>query len=99
MGMQKIIELSNDYYFIISEGKIYTSEGYASDIKLGEEFFDLTTINEKPKGKWEKFTVMDFARVEDVLKCNQCDWLNGDNFAYNYCPNCGAEMEGKTNDR
>ena len=86
MEMQKIIELSNDYYFIISDGKIYVSEGYCSDIKLGEEFFDLTTINERPKGKW----VRDH---QYRCSCSICGGAGVDN--YKYCKDCGAEMEVK----
>lgn len=49
---------------------------------------------ERPKGEWEKFTVMDFVREEDVLRCNKCGWLNG-YVAYNFCPQCGADMRGE----
>ena len=48
MSIEEIIKASENYYFIIADGKIYTSEGYCNDIHLGEEVFDLT-VSERPK--------------------------------------------------
>lgn len=47
--------------------------------------YHVPTIESRAKGKWIK---------GDMFECDQCHhrMIVGDG-AYNYCPNCGAEME------
>lgn len=40
------------------------------------------------KGKWIQSDVPE----STLCKCDQCGWDMGA-YCYNYCPNCGAEME------
>ena len=42
------------------------------------------------KGQWVKMIV----RGSPALYCSCCDQDSGVLYSYNYCPNCGAEMEG-----
>lgn len=41
---------------------------------------------DKPKGKWKKAT-------ESIWKCNLCNAIMFTDS--NYCPNCGAKMDGE----
>lgn len=49
--------------------------------------YELIEKLERPKGAWIK---------DDMFECDQCHhrMIVGDG-AYNYCPNCGADMRGK----
>lgn len=40
--------------------------------------------------EWESLTTFSF-------KCNQCGITITTSWDYNYCPNCGARMDGKSN--
>lgn len=33
-----------------------------------------------------------------VTRCNNCDWSIEECFDSNYCPNCGAKMQGEVNE-
>ena len=50
-------------------------------------------------GEW----VIERSPVEAEFKCSECDYLyiDADSYAkekYNYCPNCGAKMDGERKD-
>lgn len=93
MSIEEIIKASENYYFIVADGKIYTSEGYASDIHLGEEVFDLT-ISERPKGKWIMH-IDDLFPEDSMMECNVCHEYQYLTCDENFCPNCGADMKGE----
>ena len=45
----------------------------------------------------------DVARCPSLFECSVCGWrdtdtLTGDTSTYNYCPNCGAKMDGGEQD-
>ena len=40
-------------------------------------------------GKWEKY------KIPNIVCCSVCDYGTGYNEESNYCPNCGAKMDGK----
>lgn len=52
-----------------------------------EEFAKYFDFESRPKGEWIK---------GDMFECDLCHhkMIVGDG-AYNYCPNCGADMEGE----
>ena len=39
-------------------------------------------------GRWEEY------QVPHIVCCSECDWGTGVQDKYNYCPNCGAKMDG-----
>lgn len=56
------------------------------------------TIDAAPvrRGEWEDYWVLE-AGIEAVyLKCSACGYWGS--FEYNFCPDCGADMRGETND-
>lgn len=42
-------------------------------------------------GQWEHFNPND----KNAVSCSACDYSFGRIFPANYCPNCGARMDGK----
>ena len=54
----------------------------------------LPTIEERKTGKW-------INNIHDIPICDQCGYMTPydraiDDYEYgNYCPNCGAKMEGE----
>ena len=53
------------------------------------------TIEVEPvrHGRWEEY------QVPHIVCCSECDWGTGVQDKYNYCPNCGAKMDGGGNDQ
>lgn len=45
--LKEIIKASEHYFYIVSDGKIYESEGYSSDIVLGDEVYDLSHLTKE----------------------------------------------------
>ena len=43
-------------------------------------------------GRWEKY------QVPPIMLCSECDWGTGLQSDFNYCPNCGAKMDGDRHD-
>lgn len=56
---------------------------------------DMPTIEpERQKGKWRR-RLVDCGFNAD-WHCSRCGWKTSlEEHGYNYCPNCGAEMEGQ----
>ena len=62
---------------------------------------------ERKKGKWIHRADMDYKDENGVFHwhgmCGECgfihDFLDGHISQYNYCPNCGAEMGGETDEQ
>lgn len=48
------------------------------------------TIEAEPvrHGRWEEY------QEPHIVCCSECDWGTGVQDKYNYCPNCGAKMDG-----
>ena len=70
-----------------------------SRLKLDDMIDDCPTVDavEVVHAKWEK------AHIAGYLKCNSCkdafiyeEWLKSGK--WNYCPNCGAKMDGEMKD-
>lgn len=58
---------------------------------------------ERKKGKWKPFDRSWGRSVWTCTACGEslevpCDWASNIPI-YNYCPNCGADMRGDTNDQ
>ena len=46
------------------------------------------------RGKWEKRTYWIGSFGENQMVCSECGKKYGFHAPYNYCPNCGAKMDG-----
>ena len=42
-------------------------------------------------GQWEMY------KVPPMMCCSECDWGTAIQSDFNYCPNCGAKMDGRSN--
>lgn len=54
----------------------------------------LDRLEEEKHGRWE-----DTNAGEQIVACSRCGWVHDiRTFGKNYCPNCGARMDGGTED-
>ena len=51
---------------------------------------------ERPKGKWIK--TLGENGVTSAVRCSECGFEDNRYELFNYCPNCGAEMDGGRGD-
>lgn len=67
------------------------------------EVFDIPTVDAVPvvHGRWEDaHEIKSFRHTNiPVVQCSECkvyfcDIINNHHYMYNYCPNCGARMDG-----
>lgn len=77
------LALQNDY------SAIYKGTHIAETIKNG------TPLIERPKGNWIDICVIKAFHYdgEPRVRCSRCG--NEEEWLSNYCPNCGAEMNGE----
>lgn len=56
---------------------------------------------ERPQGEWieEGTEIGAFGIKYTWNKCNKCGWSSSLVIPKNFCPNCGADMRGKENDK
>ena len=91
-----------------TESMIKALRAYASEHKhdivstdavdVSEMCFDVADrLEELVKGKHGHWIV--YPTLVSFLRCNQChNGIHWDNNKPNYCPNCGAKMDGDAND-
>ena len=59
----------------------------------GIKNFHAADVREAKRGKWIKYA----PHNSDMMTCSECEkyWiLDGDQYDFNFCPNCGADMRG-----
>lgn len=62
--------------------------------QYGDEINDIDsapTIEERKKGEWN--TDKESPEYATCSVCGHCDWDCTESEYFNFCPNCGAEME------
>ena len=60
-----------------------------------KELSSLPPVTSQPKsGHWNTYVVNQSGIDEEWLECSECKWSNALLIPRNYCPNCGARMEG-----
>lgn len=71
-----------------------TEEGYIGTIKGIVD--GMPTIEERKKGKWERHYSRPNVYADLCWHCSCCGYKTPDGWAYKleYCPNCGAKMDG-----
>lgn len=79
---EKVTELI-DYF----QEDYFEAEAYYGLLK--EDFMQLPSADVAPvvHGQW---------KWSEGGQCSECGFHNS-NFGYNYCPNCGARMDGENN--
>lgn len=53
-------------------------------------------VRENVRGRWITYNEL----ASDMLVCSECERYfigSGDEYDYNFCPNCGADMRGNDN--
>lgn len=65
---------------------------YGDEWKWMDTINNMPTIESRPTGKWMKIKSPKWA--VDEYKCSICHYDEGC-ITWDYCPNCGAEMEGE----
>ena len=68
-----------------------------------EEYHFLATlppVTSQPKsGHWNAYEVFQGGIKEEWLECSECKWSNALVIPRKYCPNCGARMMEKEDDK
>lgn len=80
----------------------YYSEAFIKGWKTGVEAqFKADVREQRPKGEWIFKTVFPNDKSEfpmGYLVCPVCGSHHRNSTPCNYCPNCGADMRGETNE-
>lgn len=75
-----------------------------SDVRVSEFFVSaacailrMHAVDAEPvrRGNWEKRTYWIGSFGENQMVCSECGKKYGFHAPYNYCPNCGAKMDGE----
>lgn len=80
---------------LIDADKIVYTEYVNGDITVSKEKIDkMPTIEAEPVKHGINLS------CSSLFECSLCHWSDGDTLTndtgtYNYCPNCGAKMDGK----
>lgn len=91
-------ELKAEHEFIMNHPEIVNQSKWREAIcynRTLKALYNQPTANvvEVRHGKW------DFVQLDDCIICSECksSWNVLDNCTetFNYCPNCGAKMDGK----
>ena len=75
----------------------YDNDGDGHRVVYAEDIEDLPSITpERKMGRWIRFTM-----TNDLAQCSECgDYVdNAIRCGYNFCPNCGAEMQEVEDER
>lgn len=66
--------------------------------QLAEWLKELQKLREgRPQGKWKAVKASIYPYGYDV-KCSECGFIMGSSYGFKYCPHCGAEMKGKSDE-
>lgn len=68
----------------LREANVFPSMDTAIDMAI-------EALKDRPKGEWVKKT---FGYGE----CSECGCIVGNRFVSNFCPNCGSDMRGRSED-
>lgn len=73
-------------------GRFY--EGKFNGLQCAYEIInDMSTVEERKHGRW--------VRHNNIIACSECIWdmyWEEGNTELNYCPSCGAKMDGESNE-
>ena len=97
-----MVDLQEDGYFA------WKSDWYEGEQNVALiDFFPVSDAEpERKKGKWEVYNILDYSQRPSgrkVLRCPFCEYLSNDFISIveyhraltNFCPNCGAKMDGE----
>lgn len=87
--LNKRIIYGGDVFYSLMSEKNWSATEAADFVSAFRTVYAVEVVH----GRWKK------AHINGYLKCNQCedafiyaDWLESGK--WNYCPNCGAKMDG-----
>ena len=84
------------------DGALYACLGAVDDVRFLVDSQPTVDAVEVVHGRWIDKKIDNFRMWE--LRCSECDWVGISNYDaynepydFNYCPNCGAKMDGDGN--
>lgn len=72
---------------------VYFADSYHLIDTITERIDAMPTIEERKTGKWKPIS----DGYLDIYECNQCG--ETEDYERNFCPYCGAKMEGEEHER
>ena len=87
MTREEAIAYGEDYYRDLVSAVCGVEDKHKTFVKMAIE-----ALHERKSGEWN----IKRSKTSGVLfyHCSCCEWCNTHWVKYNYCPNCGARMEG-----
>ena len=92
------------YFICEKQGRCCPHEFYDSieqaitDSEDGVPCDHLIEVSPVRHGRWEKVAWWQHKNHYECNECSVCGCRVKPKFAYNYCPNCGAKMDGNADD-
>lgn len=86
-----------EHYKIVDTEQVYTNGVELVPIFRMKQWFE---HSERKKGKWAevKFRTIPYNRISKAKKCSVCGKNKDKYVTWNFCPNCGADMRGDTDE-
>ena len=89
-----LLEERRDFLFKENGDYDHYSNGFDEAVDKVENFPVAADVVEVKHGRWEKVSWWQHQNRYECNECSICGCRVKPKFTYNYCPNCGAKMDG-----